>query len=97
MKRLLILSALICLSPLGIAQTSPQQSDPARNPPGTGPSSSMKDPSTSGTGNYSNGSDDDKWQMKTCLAKQQKANPQLSEAEMKRNCAKLKPKGEENR
>jgi hypothetical protein len=66
------------------------------NPPDTpthsqSPSSSMNNPSTTGTANYSNGSGDDKWQLKSCLAKQKAANPQLSKGQMKENCAKLKP------
>jgi hypothetical protein len=95
MKRLLLAFTIALLSPWAVAQTSPTGTDPTSSPPTREPSSSMKDPSTDGTANYSNGSDDDKAQMKACLAKQRQANPQLSQAEMKRKCAKLKPKGEE--
>ena len=97
MKHLLLGSTLALLSSLALAQTAPSQPDPARTAPATEPGSSMRDSSTDGTANYSNGSDDDKWQMKSCLAKQRQANPQLSEAELKRNCSKLKPKAEDDR
>ncbi|MBV8877275.1 MAG: hypothetical protein JO158_06160 [Gammaproteobacteria bacterium] len=92
MKRLLLALTLALSCPWAVAQTTSSQPDPARSPSATEPDSSMRNPSTDGTANYSNGSDDDKQQMKACLAKQQQANPQLSPAEMKRNCARLKPK-----
>jgi hypothetical protein len=69
-----------------------QTSNPSNPPPqNQSPSSSMNNSSTTGTANYSNGSGDDKWQLKSCLAKQKAANPQLSKEQMKANCAKLKP------
>jgi hypothetical protein len=69
-----------------------QTTNPPNPPtPSQSPSSSMNNSSTTGTANYSNGSGDDKWQLKSCLAKQKAANPQLSKEQMKENCAKLKP------
>jgi hypothetical protein len=76
------------------AQTPPDSTPPQNSysaSPSTSPSSSMRNPSTTGTANYSNGSGDDKWQMKSCLAKQKADNPNISKEDMKRNCAKLKP------
>ncbi len=92
MKRVLLALTLASLTSWGFAQSPPNRTDPGRTPPATEPSSSMQDPSTDGTANYSNGSDDEKLQMKACLAKQHQANPQSSPDEMRRKCAKLKPK-----
>jgi hypothetical protein len=92
MKRLLLALTFALSCPWAVAQTAPSPIDPARSPSATEPNSSMRNPSTDGSANYSNGSDDDKQQMKACLAKQHQANPQLSAAEMKRNCERLKPK-----
>lgn len=92
MRHLLLALTVAFLAPCAVAQQAPTQANPTGSSPTHEPSSSMQEPSTDGTGNYSNGSGDDKWSLKTCLAKQRKENPQLSEADMKRTCAKLKPK-----
>ena len=97
MKRLLPALIVTLLSPLVLAQTSPSQTSPAQTPTPGAPSSSMREPSTDGTANYSNGSDDDKSQMKACITKQKQANPQLSQDEIRRQCEKFKPKGEGDR
>lgn len=83
---LLSLASLMLVS-VAAAQTSPS----APSSPGSQPSSSMQNPSTTGTANYSNGTGDSHWQMKSCLAKQKADNPNLTDAEMKRNCEKQKP------
>jgi hypothetical protein len=88
-----ILAPLLALtSVLAVAQTPPSSTSPPSNKE---PSSSMRDPSTTGTANYSEGSGDNKSQMKACLAKAKADHPQMSPADMKRMCEKLKPKGEQ--
>jgi len=84
--RPLSIATLIFIS-VASAQTSPT----SPSSPGSQPSSSMQNPSTTGTANYSNGAADSHWQMKSCLAKQKADNPNLSSAEMKRNCEKQRP------
>lgn len=87
MNASLVPLASLMLISVAAAQTSP--STPSSS--GSQPSSSMQNPSTTGTANYSNGTADSHWQMKSCLAKQKADNPNLTAAEMKRNCEKQKP------
>jgi hypothetical protein len=72
-------------SALAGAQTmsnQPQTSTPS-NPSNN---SGMESSRSSSTGNYTNGSSDNRWQMKDCLAKQKASNPQLTKDQMKQNC-----------
>jgi hypothetical protein len=92
-RTVLALATALMIGSIASAQTPPTPTDAPSNAasPTRSPSSSMNNSSTTGTANYSNGSGDDKWQMKSCLEKQKTDNPNITKAEMKRNCAKLKP------
>ena len=85
---------LAFMSTLAIAQSPPSTTAPPDQSPNREPSSSMHDPSTDGTANYSNGSGDDNRQMKACVAKANAANPQMSQDDIQRKCAKLQPKAQ---
>jgi hypothetical protein len=87
-----IVSLVLALaSTIALAQSPPSSTSP---PPSSDrePSSSLRNPSTDGTANYSEGSGDDKLQMKSCLAKVKADNPQMSQEQIQRRCEKLKPK-----
>src|SRR4029077_697839 len=88
MKRILFPAFALMLTALANAQTPPNNTDPPTSSPSAALQSSMQNPSTTGTGNYSNESGDDKWQMKDCIAQQKKTNPNLTAAQMKANCQK---------
>lgn len=93
MKALVALIAVLA-STLALAQSPPSGTGPPAPSSDRDAGSSMQNPSTDGTAHYSEGSGDIKWQMKDCLAQVKAENPQMSRQEMKRTCAKLKPKGE---
>lgn len=82
------------MSTLAMAQSPPPATTPPDQSTGREPNSSMHDPSTDGTANYSNGSGDDNRQMKACIAKVKAANPQMSQDDIQRRCAKLQPKAQ---
>ena len=82
------------MSTVAIAQSPPSTTLPPDPSSGQEPSSSMHNPSTDGTANYSNGSGDDNRQMKACIAKAKAANPQISQNDIQRKCAKLQPKAQ---
>ena len=91
MRRIIFSSFALTLTVLANAQTPPTTTDPASSSPNAPPRSSMQNPSTTGTGNYSNESGDNKWQMKDCIAQQKKANPNLTAAQVKASCQKQRP------
>lgn len=91
MKRILLPTCALMLSALANAQAPPNATDPPSSSPSAPPQSSMQHPSSPGTGNYSNESGDNKWQMKDCIANQKKANPNLTSAQIKAACEKQRP------
>lgn len=91
MKRILLPALALMLTGLANAQTPPNTADPPSSSPSAPPESSMQHPSSSGTGNYSNESGDNKWQMKDCIARQQKAHPDLTASQVKARCQKQRP------
>ena len=75
----------------GTSPPNSRSSTPASSPSPSDPSAGMNDPRDTGTGNYSNGSQDGQWQMKDCISKQKAKSPTLTQEQMTQNCRKQQP------
>jgi hypothetical protein len=80
--------ATLAVSALAGAQTQPNSQSPPSSSSSAPPTSMQAPSATTGPSSYSTGSSDSKAQWKDCMAKQKASNPQTSEADMKRACAK---------